>query len=442
MIELVMDLVEGDEHIKKKLEFKLLTPNDEIKASKELIRKYINENKRKGFISWRNVHNALQGAEMVLDKGRNKLVNGEEDTAIRLGLAVLSIVVDMLQYTDDSEGEVAYIVNESFHLLRDASSNALLTKDHRVQENMFQLILDEALHQRYDGWSNWRHDLLDVCTIYSARTSAREKLEETFDKLSTQFSTANSWSSDNDLQEIKQLQLKILERNGELDRANQLINENLDSEEFREMAIEKEIGNGNYGTALELCEEGEENDSNYPSIVKKWKNYRLQIYEALEDVEKQKELLLEFVYNNEYEAYAKLKELYTKDEWEETLEKIFEELEDVSEYLPHVYIYIAENEQRADKILQYVEESPLTVTEFYPYLIDDYSDKVDAIFTRYIKLEAEHATERKKYRDVCEKLKIYKRACGEEKFDDLVKELKLTYHRKPAFMNELNKVDR
>lgn len=442
LVDLVMDLVEGDEDVKKTVEFKLITPNDEVKASKELIRKYINENKRRGFISWRNVHAALQGAEMVLDKGRGKLGNGEEETAIKLGATVLSIVVDMLQYTDDSGGEIGYIVNESISLLKDASSLVLLSTNHRVQDHMFQLILREAMHKRYDGWNDIRYELLDVCTIYSARATARQKLEETLEKLLNDISAQSSWSSDYDQEVVKQLELKILERNGELDRAQQLINDNLSFGVFREMAIEKEMTNGNYEAALEICKDGEESDSDYPGLVKKWKQYRLQIYEAIEDVDKQKEILLEFIYDNEYEAYAKLKELYSNDEWERTLDEIFETFEDKKGYLPHVYEYIAKAENRGDRILKYCEQSPAMVVELYPYLLDDYADHVDDIFTRHIKWEAEYATDRKKYRLVCEKLKVYKIACGDLKFGQIVKELKQTYHRKPAFINELEKVEK
>jgi len=442
LVDLVMDLIDGDEDVQRQVEFKLITPNDEVKASKQLIRKYINENKRKGFIAWRNVHAALQGAEMVLDKGRNKLGDGEEDTAVRLGIAVLSIVIDMLQYADDSGGEVGYIVNESMALLRDASSMVLLSTDHRVQDNMFQLIIKEAMHKRYDSWTDVRYDLLDVCTIYSARTSARQKLEETLHNLLVKTSAESTWSSDYDQQTIKQLQLKILERNGESDRANQLLNDNLDYDEFREMAIEKEIANGNYQSALEMCEDGEKNDTNYPGLLKKWKKFRLQVYEALEDIEKQKEILLEFVYDNEYEAYGKLKALYTVNEWETVLEEIFDVFEEKSaDYLPHVYEYIATSENRSDKVLKYCEQSPITIAELYPYLTDDYPEKVDELFTSYIKFEAENATERKTYRNVCRKLEIYKEACGEEKFNNLANELKEIYQCKPAFINELEKVE-
>lgn len=441
LVELVMELVESDQHVEKKVEYKLVTPNDEVKASKQLIRKYINENKRQGFISWRNVHTALQGAEMVLDKGRNKLNNGEEETAVKLGIAVLSIVIDMLQYTDDTGGEIGYVINESITLLKDASSLILLSTDHRVQESTFDLILKEAMNKRYDGWNDTRYALLDVCSIYSALSSARRKLEEILENQLSKVSTVSTWSSERDKQAILQLQLKILERNGEMDTANQFVNKHLNYDEFRQMAIEKEIENENYETALRLCEDGEENDSLYPGLVKKWKEYRLQVYEAIEDLEKQKEILMEFVLDNEYEAYSKLKELYSEEEWEDALEKIFHSMEERAG-LPHVYEYIAKAENRSDKVLKYVEQSPSTIVELYSYILDNYEDRVEEIFRHYILSEAELATNRKEYRNIGRKLKIYKEAVGEAKFEELVMALKKTYERKPAFVNELEKIEK
>ncbi|MGM8214823.1 DUF6880 family protein [Bacillaceae bacterium W0354] len=442
LIDLVMELVDEDEDVQKKVEFKLITPKDEVKASKQLIRRYINQNKRQGFISWRNVHAALKGAEMVLDKGRNKLVSGEEDTAVQLGITVLSSIIDMLQYTDDSSGEIGYIVNKSITLLKDASSIVLLSSDTHVQDEMFELILNEALHKRYDGWNDTRYDLLDVCTIYSARSTARKMLEDTLDKQLQQVTAATSWSSDYDQSMIKSLQLKVMERNGELEKAEQFIKENIYFSRFREMAIKMEIGNGNYESALSICEDGEKNDVKYPGLVKRWKEYRLQVYEALEDVEKQKEVLLEFVYDNEYEAYSKLKDLYSEEEWKDVLDHIFNVFEETFNYFPHVYEYIAKSEGRSDKLLKYCLESPMTITELYPYLIEDYIEEVDEIFTKFIRSEAASATNRKQYRDVCKKLKEYKNACGEAKFDVMVQELKQTYERKPAFINELEKVEK
>ncbi|MCT2535397.1 hypothetical protein NC661_17930 [Aquibacillus koreensis] len=443
LVDLIMNIVDGDENVEKKVEYKLISPNDEIKASKQLIRKYINENKRRGFISWRNVHAALEGAEMVLEKGRNKLITGEEEVTVRLSIATLSIVIDMLQYADDSGGEIGYMVNQCITLLEDASSLVLVSSDYRVQDTMFQLLVKEAMHKRYDGWSDTRYQLLDVCTIYSVRAAARKKLEATLDKLLSDIDAISSWSSDYDQEAIHKLQLKILERNGEFDRVEQFINDNLEYDEFRKMAIEKELENENFGAALQLCEEGEKNDEKYPGLVKQWKQYRLQVYEGLGDIEKQKELLFEFVYANDYEPYNKLKELFRQDEWNTVVEDIFATFENADTgYLPNVYVYIAKQENRTDKILQYCQYSPISILEYYRFLLDDHLKEAQVLFLDYVRGEAEEATDRKKYRNVCKKLETYKLAFGEAKFQDFVMELRDTYERKPAFLNELEKIER
>lgn len=81
--------------------------------------------------------------------------------------------------------------------------------------------------------------------------------------------------------------------------------------------------------------------------------------------------------------------MYSPSEWQTALEKIFELLEGKSSnYLPHVYEYIAKLENRSDKILKYVEQAPSTIIELYPYLIADYRDRVEEIFMQHILSEA------------------------------------------------------
>ncbi|GGA71572.1 hypothetical protein [Ornithinibacillus halotolerans] len=442
LVDLVMELADSYQDVARTIEFKLSTPSDELKASKQLIRKYINENKRQGFIAWRNVHAALQGVEMVLDKGRNKLNSGEEEMAVKLGIAVLSNVIDMLQYTDDSGGEIGFTISQTITLLNDASSLLLLSTNNRVQERTFNLILKEAMHKRYDGWSDTRYELLDVCTIYSARTTVRRKLEETVEKLLNQLASIPSRSSDHDKEALLQIQLKILERNGEVEQATEFVYNHLEYDSFRKMAIEKEMELENYKSALDLCIEGEEKYHLYPGLVKEWKKYRLQIYEETNNIEKQKELLLEFVLDNQYDAYRKLKELYSNGEWQNVLEDIFLMFEEKTEYLPHVYEYIAQSENRSDKILNYVEQSPSTILELYRDIKEDYPEKMEEIFTNYLLFEANNARDRREYKAVCKKLLIYKEACGDNKFEQLVIKLKDTYERKPAFINELDKIEK
>jgi hypothetical protein len=42
-----------------------LSCKDEVSSSKKLIREYINQAKRRGFIDWKSVNHAVVGAEMT-----------------------------------------------------------------------------------------------------------------------------------------------------------------------------------------------------------------------------------------------------------------------------------------------------------------------------------------------------------------------------------------
>ncbi|OZU88066.1 hypothetical protein CIL03_13105 [Virgibacillus indicus] len=437
LLELLVQLAETDENIETMLEYKLSTNTDEIKESKKLIRQYINRYKSKGFIMWRNVGPSLQGAEMVLEKGRGKLAAGEEEMAVRMGIAVLSIVVVMLQYADDSGGEVGNIINESLTLISDAASEAIETDEKRQQEKLFQHIMKESSHKRYDGWSEWRYDLLRIGAIFSIHTSMREKLEKRLGELLEGISDS-TWSKTYEVKEIKLLQLEIFEVNQELEKAKQFIYSNLQYRPFREKAIEIALKDKSFEAAVELCKEGQAQDKQYPGLVSQWKKYELQAYKALGDTKKQRGLLLEFVYSNDFEAYNELKELYDPEEWKVKVEEIFKIFEEKG--LKGIYAEIAKDEKRPDKLLHLCKKDIYQIQHLYPYLLNNYALEADELFKQFIRYQAEPAGDRKKYRSVCRVIKEYKAAFGDSKFLELKEELKEKYKRRPTFLDELDKV--
>jgi hypothetical protein len=109
---------------------------------------------------------------------------------------------------------------------------------------------------------------------------------------------------------------------------------------------------GEYLEAIKLCKEGEEKDKHFRGLVSDWKQHRLQAYEALGDLQCQKELMFDFLYGDEYDYYSKLKELYPPHEWCVVLEKILETFEKQS-YLPSTYVEIIKNENMNYKLLEY-----------------------------------------------------------------------------------------
>lgn len=112
LIQIILSMTSEHEQIKKKLLFQLAPKKDEIAVSKKLIRDYINRAKHRGFIKWNKVSNALYGVDLTLTKASEKIGNKEEEMAVFLGLTVLPIVVDMLEYSDDSSGSIGFRINE------------------------------------------------------------------------------------------------------------------------------------------------------------------------------------------------------------------------------------------------------------------------------------------------------------------------------------------
>ena len=78
--------------------------------------------------------------------------------------------------------------------------------------------------------------------------------------------------------------------------------------------------------------------------------------------------------------------------------------------------------------------------EYYAHLMPDYEREVNEIFERYLRWEASQSSERRQYKEVCDLIKIYATACGKPSADDIANEFKLSYAKRPAFVDELGKI--
>ncbi|MEH7095371.1 hypothetical protein [Neobacillus vireti] len=189
----------------------------------------------------------------------------------------------------------------------------------------------------------------------------------------------------------------------------------------------------------QLCLDGEAEDQAYPGLVKEWKEYRFQAYEMLGEMEKQRELARELLFKNEFKYYQKLKELYPTSEWESILQGIVDEF-GRQKYQPSTYVSILIQENLKAELLRYCQQNHLVITEYYPYIIKDYPNEVNDVFSQYINQSADEATDRKKYRKVCAMIKSYKKACGPMASHHLITELREKHKRRPAFLEELARI--
>ena len=438
LIKIILEITDDNPDIKKQLLFTYSATTNELSDSDKLIKEYIRRASRKGFIEWNQVDSALQGAEMVLEKAHSKIVQGNYKNAVLLGITVLSNIVEMIQYADDSNGSIGGAISWSIRIIDQAISKGVEFIPLHEQSELFEVIVKEAMNEQYDGWSEWRFDLLRICIPLCRVKGLRTILEEKLGFLLKQTET-DSWSGDYDRTQLKKLQLAIIESFDEKEKAQQFIYNHLHLHDFRKMAIEHELANGQFDKVIQLAQEGERMAAKkWPGLMKTYKEYRYQAYELTEALEKQKELAREFLLDNDYSYYEKFKKLYTANEWTEELDKLLARFQEQNN-LSKAYLSILKEEWLTTYILDYCKNNVSTITDLYLYLIESHPDEINRLFDEYILIASEEASDRKQYKKVTSIIKKYSKVCGSTQPISLIDELKETYKRRPAFVDELNK---
>ena len=438
LLNLTIQLARENPDIEKRIEFLYAPAEDEIASSKTLINTYIRQYKRGGFIAWNDVYDALEGAEMVLEKAQHKMLDGHAEEAVMLGIAVLSAVVGMLEYSDDSSGNIAPVINESIRIIQGAVQDNISSLDTKQKSHLYKVLVKEAMHKRYNGWSEFRTDLLRACFPLCNEEKIRAKFDERLNDYLNSLDITN-WSDEYEHEQIKLIQLALLEYLGDKKRAIQFIYENTIYSSFREKAINNLLEDEHYSEAIRLCEEGISINEDYPGLVRKWKEYLLQAYEGLRNIPKQRELLTDFIYMNSFDSYLKLKASYPVNEWPDVKRDILHTLE-VKKYPLNIYVEILKEEQLTDKLLAYCYRFPESIQSMYPDLLEAYADDVNKIYKSFIIREAAKATDRKMYKKVCKIIKAYKKIVDSTQSELLIEELKQTHKKRPAFLDELGKL--
>jgi hypothetical protein len=437
LLTIISELIDIFPDIENRLRFKYSSSDNEVADSKKLIREYINKAKRSGFIDRRSASYSVQGAEIILEKARDALENKEIDRAVKLCIAVLSIVVDMLQYCDDSDGTVGDVIGESISIIKEACAIGQSELNEKEQLKLFKDVLKEANHKRYDDWDDCRFKLLEACVFLASKPQIRLKLEEQLEALLLEDSP--SWKSEYTNQKIRLIQLKMIELYDSPEKKQQFIQAYIDYREIREIAILDSLENKQFEEVLRLCDQGIVRDEEYRGLVHNWKKYKYLAYEGLGDLDNQRHLAKEFVLGNQGEFYPILKSLYTSEEWRDVLLEIVDILENMS-YPPEIYVEILIGENLHTHLLKYCKKYPSRIVHLYEHLLEMYRDEVNEIFKGYIHYIANEANERRKYKEVCKIISTYKKACGKKQAEVIIVDLKKQHARRPAFLEELGKV--
>ena len=439
LIEFLLDIASENEEIKQRIELNFGDENDDDEISKSimLIRTFIRSNSdRHGFVAYGDTYKAVKGADLVLEKARFAFEKNKNIFAVGLALCVIHEMMDLLDGADDSDGVVGGVIEESFTFINEIIQDEELSPDDK--ESIFKKLIEEASNGRYDGWTDWRLDLLGSCSALADTLVLRNKLENHLVSVMRN-EKGDSWSANYFAEKVNLIRYHMVEQHDGQKKAQEFIEQNLQYSNFRKMAIESALKKKEYNLVIKLTLDGEVKDKDKRGLVNDWKKYRYKAYQLTGKLDEQRGLAMDFILDENFEYYKELKSTYDSGEWLSVYPKIIFLLENQKKTYD-IYTRILVEEGEKQKLLEYVKGKPSSVENFFKHLIPEFKEEVYALFMQYIEQAAARAGNRKDYQGVCAIIRNLKKAGGKEQALEIKQKLFIKYINRPAFKDELSKV--
>lgn len=439
LVNFLVDAACQHEEIRQRLEleFNAASEQDEIRKARDLIRMFISKNSdRHGFVAYDAVYEAVKGAELVLDKARAGLATGKHEHAADLTLCVIGEMMDLLDKCDDSGGETGFYIEDCIGLFGEISEDEGLGI--QAKERLFEKLVAEAFNKRYEGWNDWRLDLLDICSTLADSPALREKMEKTLAALLN--NRTGSWNDSYFNEKVNMIIYNMILRDNGKKEAQKYIEQNIRYPDFRRMAIAAAIKEKDYDRVIQLAHEGEEANRHLPGLVAEWKQYQYKAYECAGKLDQQRGIALDFVISGSYEYYENLKKTYDSSEWLSVYPRIILILENQKKIHTSIYTQILIAEGEKQKLLEVAKIRPASIELYYNHLVPDFEEEVYELFRLHIEHTAGIVSDRNGYQRVCGIIRSLIKAGGKGKAEELKQKLSAQYAKKPAFRDELSKI--
>lgn len=436
LIKIIINITNNDVTLENSLIVKYSTGDDcqELEACRELIaaiaRKYTG---REGFIKYRDTRAFARELDDIADKARDT-----ENVLLALDIALLLLeeAIEAFQYADDSSGDIGMLVTETLELIEEIATNGKDSSHHKAQ--IFEKLLQQIDNEVFDGWLDYKIDLLNICFEFAEdetrRGQLRSKIESMIDKkISDRYTHYENES-------MLQLLFRLIEQYGTQEEAERFIHNHLQFSSFREKLLNKYLRQKNYHKVIELAKEGEKQDQQYPGLISKWKKIRYEAYKNLQLKEEQQALAKELLLDGDFDFYKDLKELATGNH-EVFYSNLKQELKaGKGWHSSRLFLKLIEEENDLDELLDFVRENPRYIEDYAEKLGKHFKEEVIEVYKRYIKSTASTSSNRRDYQGVCHKIKRYKKIAGKPNQVELINELMSLYKKRPAFIDELGKI--
>ena len=239
-------------------------------------------------------------------------------------------------------------------------------------------------------------------------------------------------------EEFALIRLEIIRRIEGDGAAEGFIAENLQFPRIREIAFNEAMLNKNYAQAEQLCIGASDGKRSYYGISP-WLYRLLSVYEATTDTAKVIEITERILLSGDLELYSKLKVLLIEQAmWDNAYPELLNKCE--AELSHTSYMKILEEEGEYALLLEQVQSHAREVYQYGRLLAQVYPFETRRLFIEQLNKEATRAYGRSEYWGVCMNIACFAEAGFTADAVLLTSEYMKTYSRKPAFVDELRKL--
>ncbi|PSR52727.1 hypothetical protein AHMF7605_03900 [Adhaeribacter arboris] len=431
---------------------------DVAQKYEDLIQKLIRKHSDHGFIDYRAANSLAKEVNKLLENSQDFIQQRNFRDAFMLATVVLKAMLKVATESDDSSGNLGGTIAHAIELLETISTSAAARE---LKEQVFLFLQEELSHKVYFNYGDYGYNLMEVFQNLAIELN---KTAVYLNFIDAQLPRLNGFYDNFRKDYFQQQKIAFLKAIGQAKEAEELIQQNLTIVEVRQGEVEKAIAKKDYKAAKILIADGIAlaESKNHPGTVAAWQKELLRIAVSEKNLAAIRHFTRHFAYNRGFDItyYKQWKETFRTTEWPVVIEKYIQETTaqlmpkwesnkgnywnskhpPLLHYLGPVFI----QEQYWDRLLALVqrEQDLKTTLKYHSYLAPRYPAELLEIYLPAFEQYGQQANGRGEYTDLTAKMKKVMQdiPAGKERIQNIARNLREQFPRRPAMLEELNKI--
>jgi len=426
----------------------------------ELIKKLLRKHTSHGYIDYSDSKKLVRELQNYIKTGNDYINKNNFRDAFSLVKAILKPLAEVHAESDDSDGEIDNVINESIEILSSISSHDKASFEIK-QQILFYIHTELCNSDLYFDYSDFGYDLVRLLQQLSVILK-KDEIFITFIDAQIEKFTKN----DNDYRRefYQRTKIEFLQQIGREIEANILTHESMDIVEIRQAEVNKAIDTKDYTKAKELIAGGIKTAiaKGHPGTEDTWKKELLRIAVLENDILTIRELTKNFAFDHGLSVafYNQYKNTFNPDDWKIEIEEYISTViqkttkewakgsvhwrsahPPLLQKLGNIYI----QEKYLDRLLALVEkENNLEITlHYHDDLVKDYPQELLVIYLQAFEIFGNYSASRGQYKYLASMMKKVIKDIPKEKERVLsvANKLIIKYSskpRRPAMLEELS----